>query len=211
MNQNHNKQFLKIPKNWENISWEKRNIYIAYLWVKNYSRFGRVHISKIPKKHFGHYITKLISAGLMKREGEFYVLLSYESVWGLLGIKKVNVFGKQVYRWRKLADNIPSWREFKVKTIFDIQAFQTERKKAQIKKKVYIGNSPEGVNITPLFSSKASCKLFGYKSRTSGSKYREKFFDVVSEPLRLRLKYTSDKLPYFQFDCKRIELRTIFH
>lgn len=207
---NSNKQFLKIPKNWENITWENRNIYIAYLWTKRYSRFGRVHVSHLPKRHFGHYISKLISVGFMRREGDFYVLIGYDKVWSLLGINKVK-FGKgKRFRFYKVLDH-STWSMFKKELIEDIQGFQTERKKAQFRRRLNKAGMSPDVDHRPLFSAKASASLFGYKSRTSGSKYRNKLFDVVNEPLKLRLRYTSDRLPYFQFECKRIELKTIYH
>lgn len=210
---NDSKQFLKIPKNWEGVSWEHRNIYVAYLWLKSYSRFGRVHKSLIPKRQFWHWITKLTSAGLARKEGDYYVLISYEKVWALFGINKVNYRGHLCYRWRKLPEYHRTWGEFKKNIITDIQSFQTERKKAQFRKRYSLAGSPQqgGVIPTPLFSAQAAAKLFGYKSRVTGSKYREKFFDVVPEPLRLRLKKTSDHLPYFKFDCKKIDLSVIHH
>lgn len=208
---NQEKQFLKIPKNWQGITWEKRNVYVAYLWVKRYSRFGRIHISHLPKKHFHHHITKLISAGFMRRDGEHYVLLGYEQVWKLLGIKKVNCNKTKKHSFFKLLD-YSTWSVFKQKTIESIQGYQTERKKAQLKRRLksQVGMSKD-VIYRPLFSGAAAAKLFGYKSWITGGKYRQKFFDVVEEPLRLRLHKTSDELPYWKYDCKRIELRTIYH
>ena len=146
----------------------------------------------------------------MSREGDYYVLKSYEVVWKLLGIQKVNIAGGKRYRFHKISDH-STWSIFKRKTIEDIQGYQTERKKAHFKRRLnYAGMSPD-VNHSPLFSAKAAAKLFGYKSRTSGSRYRERYFDVIKEPLKLRLKYTSDLLPYFQFDCKRVSLKNIYH
>jgi hypothetical protein len=208
---NSNTQYLKIPKNWQGVNWENRNIYIAYLWMKRYSRFGRVHISHLPKRHFGHWISKLISVGFVKREGEYLILIGYHKVWTLLGISKVNYRGHKVHRWRKLPDFYNTWSEFKKKLIEDIQGYQTERKKAQFRRRYSLAGSPKGVDYTPLFSAASAAKLFGYKSRTSGSRLRERFFDLVEEPVRLRKKHTVDGLPYFQFECKKIQIKTIYH
>lgn len=145
----------------------------------------------------------------MRREGEYYVLKSYEGVWGILGIKKPKFRKGQRYRFYKLLDH-STWSEFKKKVIDDIQGLQTERKIAQFKRRLNNAGMSTDVNHSPLFSAQAAAKLFGYKSRTSGSRYREKYFEMVKEPLRLRLKYTSDMLPYFQFDCKRIILKKIY-
>jgi len=207
---NDSKQFLKIPKNWQGVRWENRNIYIAYLWVKRYSRFGRVHISALPKKHFGHWIIKLLSVGFMRREGDYYVLIGYEKVWCILGIGKVKFKGGKRYRFHRVLD-CSTWSFFKKKLIDDIQGFQTERKKAQFRRRLNYAGVSTDVKYRPLFSSESAAKLFGYKSRTSGSKYRDKLFDVVQEPTVLRLHYTSDRYPYFKFDCKRVDLRVIFH
>lgn len=206
---NSSKQFLKIPKNWADVSWEHRNLYVAYLWLKRYSRFGRVNKSLVPKRQFWHWITKLRSAGLIRVEGDFYVLIGYERVWELLKINKVNHKGTTCYRWRKLPEYYDeSWGHFKKSIINDIQTFQVERKKAQFRRRYRLAGSPpqKGGVFTPLFSAKATAKLLGYKSSVSGNKYREKYFDIVPEPRRLRLGYTVDNLPYFKFDCKRIML-----
>jgi hypothetical protein len=208
---NSNEQHLKIPVNWQGVSWEHRNTYIAYLWVKRYSRFGRVHISNIPKRYFGHWVSKLISVGFMKRVGDYYVLISYVKVWSLLGVNMVKYRGKKLHRWRKLPKYYNTWGEFKKRLIEDTQGFQTERKKAQFRRRYSLAGSPKGVDHTPLFSAAAAAKLFGYKSRVTGGKYRNKFFDVVEEPLRLRKHLTSDQLPYFKFECKRVYINTIFH
>lgn len=210
---NSSKQFLKIPTNWENVTWEKRNIYVAYLWLKNYSRFGRVHKSLVPKRKFGHWLTKLTSTGLVRVEGEFYTVISYERVWELLGIKKVAYRGENRYLWRKLPEYYDSsWGEFKKGIIEDIQTFQTERKKAQFRKRYRLAGSPpqEGGVFTPLFSAKSTAKLFGYKSSVTGAKYRERFFDLVPEPLKLRMHLTEDLLPYWKYDCRKIDLSVVF-
>lgn len=212
MHKNQDKQFLKIPKNWENISWEHRNIYVAYLWVKRYSRFGRVHRRHLPKKHFWHWISKLVSVGFMRLEGDYYVLKGYNEVWGLLGISKVKTGAGKRFRFYKGLDLQTNWSSFKKKVVSDILGFQAERKKAQVKVKLkYRGMSTDVSTQSILFGSSSAAKLFGYKSRTSGSRYREKMFDLVKEPLKLRLKHTSDGLPYFQFDCKRVLLKNMYH
>jgi len=209
---NESTQFIKIPKNWENISWEKRNLYIAYLFVKRYSRFGRVHRSLIPKRHFHHWITKLTSAGLMRLEGSYYVLIGYAAIWEILKIKKVRANKKSIktFRFHKIVVTPDSWGLFKKKLQDDIQGFQAERKLAQFRRRLKIGDMSTD-KTRPLFSAQAAAKLFGYKTRVTGGKYREKYFDVVKEPLIRRLKFTSDHYPYFQFDCKRIELKKIYH
>jgi hypothetical protein len=206
------KQHLKIPKNWQNVRWEHRNIYIAYLWVKKQSEFGRIHISKIPQKNFHHWLRKLVSVGFIVRKGDYYVILSYQKVWKLLGIDKVRVSGRRCFRFRKLPQYYDTWGEFKKKLIDDIQGYLAERKKAQFRHRLVLpGGVRRTYNEKPMFSGAAAAKLFGYNSRISGSKYRNKFFDIVEEPLRLRKRYTSDHLPYFQYECKKIHLKTIFH
>lgn len=212
---NSSKQFLKVPTDFSHlnrrgelvgISFDKRNLYLAYLFVKSHSRFGRVHKSKLPKRHFWHWIDKLTSSGLMSVNGEYYSVKSYEAVWGLLGIQKFKCNRKLRYTFYKVK-SYPSWSEFKKKTNFEIQASQTERKLSQMRHRTanYEGNK------TSSLSAQAVANLFGYKSAFTGSKYRDKFFDVVEEPLRMRLKYTSDLLPYFKFDCKKVYLKPIFH
>lgn len=207
MHKNQDKQFLKIPVNWVDISYEHRNIYIAYLWVKRYSRFGRVHKRHLPKSHFWHWISKLISVGFMSKEGDYYVLKGYEKVWGLLGIQKVNFRKSKKYRFYKVLE-ASSWALFKKKMIKEILGNQTSRKIKQLRRYNNGGMSTD-VSFSPL-SSETVAKLFGYRSRTSGNKYRAEMFEVVKEPLVRRLLLTSDELPYFKFDCKKVKLKYVY-
>lgn len=109
---------------------------------------------------------------------------------------------------------VDSWPEFKRKVIEDIFGFQTERKKAQFRKRLSLlrtSTAETASKLCPLFSSQSAAKLFGYKSDHTGWKYRERYFDIVPEPTVVRLKETSDGYPYLQADCKRIYLKTIYH
>lgn len=207
---NDNKQFLKIPKNWEGISYEVRNAYIAFLFVKKHSRFGRVACKHLPKKHFGYQLKKLISMGFIKLEGDNYIPLSYEKIWTLIGIKKVNFKGELKFHYRKLR-SIDNWSAFKKYTIDDILGYQATRKRAQFRKRNKIIASTPAGRICPLFGSQAAAKMFGYKNRMSGYKYRNRYFDIVNEPKRLSLHYTSDLLPYYRYNCSRVEIVNIYH
>ncbi len=126
-------------------------------------------------------------------------------------MQKCRIQGVVRYRWRKLDIKADNWSEFKKEVKFDIQGFQTERKKLQFNKRLSSVAGGNTSKICPLFSAKAAANMFGYKSRVSGSKYREKFFDIVKEPLVLRKYETNDGLPYFKFDCKKIYLKKIYH
>jgi len=146
----------------------------------------------------------------MRREGDYYVLIGYEKVWKLLGINKLKFREGKRHRFYKIIDH-STWSLFKQSVIEDILGFQVERKKAQIRRRLNYAGVSKDVKHSTLFSAESTAKLLGYRSRTSGSKYRDKLFDVIKEPLRLRLKYTSDKLPYFQYECKKIRINVIYH
>lgn len=202
---------LKIPVNFEEIPYDKRNLFVAFLHLQSFSPYGRIHISKVPRRKFHHWLNKLTGAGLISRDKDYYILKSNEYVWGILGIKRINYKGNE-YRWRKLPNSFKSlkWSEFKRKAIEDIQSYQTERKKAQLRRRHKLAGNPIN-NKTSLFGAKAAARVFGYKSVASGSKYRDKWFDVVKEPSIRRMYFTSDGYPYYKFDCKKIYLKTIYH
>lgn len=209
---NSDKQFLKVPLDFSHvkkgkkvgISFENRGIYLAYLFAKSHSRFGRVHKKHLPKRHFGYWLTKLVSVGFITVEGDYYLITSYEAVWSLLGIIKFKS-GKTVkYKFYKVK-NYTTWTEFKKKNTFEIQATQTERKLRQMRHRTAKGN------VISSLSAQAVANLLGYKSAYTGSKYRNKFFDVIEEPLVLRMGKTSDLLPYFYYQCKKVHLKPIFH
>lgn len=204
-----NTRHLKIPVNFDRVPYEHRNLYVAFLWVQQYSPFGRVKISNIPKRQFHHWINKLIGAGWMRKEGNYYVLIGNERVWELLKIKKVNFKKRHTYYFRKLPKNIETWPEFKRKIVDDIQGWQTECKKRQLLRRHKYSDA--NATKTSLLSSMSVAKLFGYRSNVTGSKYRDKYFDVVQEPVRIREYFTIDGLPYWKADCKRIVLTKVYH
>lgn len=203
-----NIRLLKVPVNFVNVKYEDRNLFVAFLYLQRFSPYGRVHISNVPKRHFHHWITKLQGAGLIRREGEYYILKRNKEVWRLLNIKKVKSYGKLCYRFRKLPNEFSQlpWSDFKKAVIDNIQSYLAERKKYQIRERLKIAGTPIGDKSCSLFGSKASRLLFGYRSDTSGSKYRRKWFDVVDEPLKRREHFTVDGLPYYKYDCKKIYL-----
>lgn len=211
---------LKIPVNFNEISakeraanksltvsWEKRNLYVAFLWMQRFSLYGRIKISDVPKRHFHHWINKLIGAGWMRKENGYYVLISNERVWNLLKIKKVNFKNKHVYYFRKLPKYYKTWSEFKKKIIDDIMSWQTDSKKRQLLER---HKNSESTIKTSLLSAQSVASLYGFRSSVTGSKYRNKYFDVVVEPLRIREHLEDGWLPYWKYDCKSVILNKVF-
>ncbi len=150
---------MKAPVNWQpymdngrmRLSWESQSLYIAYLYIKRYSRFGRVHISNVPKRSFGYSLTKLVSVGFITPLWVIMLLRDIMEVFRLLGVQKCRIQGVVRYRWRKLDIKADNWSEFKKEVKFDIQGFQTERKGLQFNKRLSSVAGGNTSKICPLF------------------------------------------------------------
>ena len=221
--------YLKVPKNFEKlnnsfqveegapkyigIGYEHRNAYAFYLWVKGISRFGNIPKSALPKRKYHHWINKVIAAGFMKDSGSYYKLVGYQKVWKMLKIEKVKIKAKgRRYHFRKLNIEANSWPEFKREVLNNIFGYHVDRKKFQIRKRLkQAGVRKPHLHSSP-FSALSVARLLGYRSPQSGSKYRDKYFDVVLEPLKRTLRVGGHhKEPTPMYECKKIYLKNIYH
>lgn len=202
------------------VSVSAQKLYAAYLWFKQQSGYGNVHKRELDKRGFknqrSYWGKKLVKQGWVVDMGEYYQLKSYQFVWTRLGVNRVKKSSGHIGFGYTKIDFIKEEGNFLKKAHESIQCTLVDRKKAQITKRLSAGlrRSISFILATekPLFSVYATAKLLGYQSSSSGKKYRDKYFDVIKEPLKIEVRpcrRTEDVRP--MFPCHRIHLQKIYH
>lgn len=203
-----NKLYLKVPKNLKTSVHVQRS-YSNYLWFKSMNRFGIIEKSKVKfhKNRVGYWSKKLISNGWMEDCGDHFRLKSYQTVWKLIGVDRVNKRkGLKGYAYIKLI-NLPTSKE-----IFEaIREFIVRRVKQQIVFRLSTarGKSPKSIKKTvkPKYSCKAMAKALGYKAAISGCKYRKKYMKVIKpEDSRVEIYLDLNGVRAFRNPCYFISL-----
>lgn len=197
-------------------------LYSAFLWFKATSDCKKTHTGrgivsygKAYKKDFknrnkrNYWAKKLLKVGWIEDNGTHYQLKSYQHVWKYMGVEKVNKRGKKSckgYRYSFLTIN--KGCDFVSEVFKEIQCYLVDRKKRQILRSIAGEDRRKAPrNSTALLGSYGVAVMLGYKSKSSGHKYRDKYFDVVREPMRLLKRYnwiTDDIRP--MYPCFSVKL-----
>jgi hypothetical protein len=190
--------FLKVPLNFEGVTYKDRRLYCRYLDFKAQSESGvfKIYLKRYRRTYYRDF-QRLIDRGWASpcHEGEdgSISLRAYQYVWRDLGIQPCRMrgrHGKFGYNYYKLdVDLLPLERGNYLKAIEDsIRKKQATRQAAQMRWSL----KRKGMDNTKAnFGANAAARLFGYKSASSGSKVRKQYFSVIEAP----------SLPYF--NCAR--------
>lgn len=181
--------------------------YVAYLWFK--TRSGQLELNKAYRNRNNYWVKKLISCGFIYRDKGCIRLKSYQEVWRIMGVERINkVNGILGFRYFKVE---ASPENFMKDCLSQILKFIAERKKSQIVKRLESRLHRKGKLIrqteTVKFSCESTAKLFGYRSEMSGCKYRKVYFNVKKTGLPM-VKYLKPSGCYFfKTPCDSISLR----
>lgn len=206
---NSTKFFYKIPVNL-NIPVKTLQAYAAYLWFKKVNRFGHFTKSDLDKKYRNrnnYWLKKLVSMGLITVSGDRYFIKGYQEVWRIMGVKKLRKnSGIYAYKYTSfILDNDDTF----LKDVKDgVFRHLVERKKNQIAYRLASGRLSRreirrrGTSVK--LSGTRTAEMFGYKSFSSGLKYRRKYFKV----------YTGEKYQFLdeqgyqctRYECSRVSL-----
>jgi hypothetical protein len=221
---------IKIPVNIDKMPVATLKLYSAFCWFKSVSDVkqteiknskGIISYGKAFKKNFSnrnkrnYWAKKLTSHGWIVDCGEYYSLSTYKAVWERMGVKKVRKNPKDPnttldYRYKFLTINKGSG--FIAECFKDIQCYIVDRSKSKISRSIAGEASKQRTIKTALLSSKGVAKILGYKSKSTGHKYREKYYDVVKKPLTRTLRYdlVTDSL-FYMYPCFEVRLDKVFH
>jgi hypothetical protein len=183
--QNSSKLLLKVPTN-ISVPVGTLHLYSAYLWFKQFNRFGVIRKSSIPREfrnRANYWLKKLVSCGFITPEGDHYRLKSYQSVWRQMKVKKSRT-KSGIYKFKYWIIKVDSQKSF-LKDVKDgVFKHLVERRKNQIAFRLASGRQSVRTAIRRRgtvveLSGKVAAKLFGYRYFTTGVKYRDKYFKVI--------------------------------
>jgi hypothetical protein len=176
--------FIKCPINigeslkWNanNKAWKDFKLYVKYLDMKaqnpNVGTFKVFH----SHRYYQRTVNQLIAKGWALREGRTIHLKAYQFVWREMGINRLEHNGKQRFKYWKLPiDSFSDERKTYLKEIeHELRERITKRKLAQIRRAL-----KDKGETRATFSAKSASATFGYKSASTGSKLRQKYFQVI--------------------------------
>lgn len=198
-------QFIKVPLNLEGVNYKDLRSYIKYLDCKAQTPEGifKIYCSK---RYYYRTINMLIVRGwasiCLETENGRISLRAYQYVWRSMGVDQMIFKGRNSFRFYKIElERLADDRKTYLKQIEEIiRQKMAKRRAAQIRWNLLkAGQETDQAN----FSAKSAALLFGYRSPSTGSKLREKHFDLIP----------SESKPYFdriegrfKEPCKRIAL-----
>jgi hypothetical protein len=183
--------FLKCPKNLEGLNWKDFRLYIRYLDLK--AQNPDIGLFKIYYNHryYQRVIKKLIIKGWAWRSNGKVYLKAYQAIWRSMGISRVRINGVLRYQYWKISIDqlclnrsnqkingkvIPGY----LKEIEEIiRKKLTKRKLAQLR--FALNSEGKFKQDQATFSAKSASSLFGHRSPSTGSKLRQKYFEMIEQ------------------------------
>lgn len=179
-------KFIKCPvnigdslrKKSDRKAWKDFKLYVKYLDLKVQNpNCGTFKIEYSPR-YYQRTIKKLIEKGWASRKGKTVYLRAYQFVWRAMGINRVTGKKHRIERfkyWKIPVSIFSDNRSDYLKEIEnELRKRISRRKLAQIR---YALKDQD--NTRARFSAKSAGSLFGYKSPSTGTKLRSKYFEVI--------------------------------
>lgn len=202
------KILLKVPKNLFSLSPKEVKLYAAYLDFKLFNPEGVIQLPfarKADRGYYSYWLRKLVAKGWVSLMGSKYSLRSYQEVWKSMGVHQPWNVDVQKYRYAYVqiaCDNLSFERKLYRNQIIEfIRNRIAGNKVRQIKWRLKNRQTPAMAKTETFMSSRAVAKLFGYKSSSSGHKTRQKYFNVIPEPL-----VTIKTIDGYRKLCKKIAI-----
>lgn len=176
-----------LSENAKTRAWKTFKAYLKFLDVKaqfpNLGIFDIKQTATKERRYFQRVINELISKGWAWRQGNVIKLRAYQAVWRSMGIERITTVtesGKRLTRykyWKFPTSEFTGERKEYMKLLEQrIRERITKRKLAQMR---FALRNKGLKKDTETFSCISAGFLFGYKSPSTGSKLRDKFFSVV--------------------------------
>ncbi|MGE0588926.1 MAG: hypothetical protein AB7O48_10170 [Cyclobacteriaceae bacterium] len=199
--------FLKVPVNAQFKSYKDLRLYCSYLDFKAQNPEGiyKVFIRK-NKDYVSRNFKKMQRRGWASKNRDGTISLrAYQYVWRTLGIHQIKVNGRFKFKYYKIwIDSLSMDRKSYLKELERIiQKKIAERKAAQMRFR-RLENKGQLSEVT--FGSIRAANLFGYKSASSGSKLREKYFSLIPQTEQEKKQYWNPSKGMYQNHCRKIAL-----
>ena len=198
-------EFLKVPVNAQFKSFKDLRLYCIYLDMKAQTPEGvyKIQIRSL-KDYVSRSFKKLVARGWASKNNDgSFSLRAYQYVWRDLGIYQIEVKRHFKYRYKKIwIDSLPIDRTEYLKELEEIiNQHIAKRKAAQIRWRLLeTGNKLSEAT----FGSIKAANLFGYRSASSGSKLREKYFSLIPQTEDQKKQYWNPAKGMYQNHCRMI-------
>lgn len=196
--------FLKIPVTIAETSWKDLRLYVRYLDLKCQNPDVGTFTIHHSRRAYQRDIKAMIKKGWIVRDGRKIILKAYQAVWRQMEINRVRVKGLWRYKYWKIPVDVTSLERCNyLKEIENIiRKKVTKRKLSQLR----FALKDEGDKNQATFSSKSAASLFGYRSTSSGSKLRQKYFSIVEQTPEESKLYFNKAHGRFEARTKKIEI-----
>lgn len=196
---------IKCPVNIGEVSWKLFRLYVRYLDLKAQSPdLGTFKIYHT-RRAYQRVIKSLIEKGWATRTKGTVSLRAYQYVWRAMEIDRVRIRGVLRFKyWKIPIDRLPSERQDYLKEIENIiRKKVTMRKLAQLR----FALNEKGLNKDQAtFSARSTSDLFGYRSTSSGSKLRKRYFEIIPQSPEQAKTYFNHAHGRWEDPPKRIAL-----
>lgn len=200
-------EFIKCPVNIGDCRtpWKDFRLYCKYLDLKaqnpNVGEF-RIYCNH---RYYQRTLKQLIQRGwALKVKTKIVRLKAYQHVWRDMGIVRINRDGIPRFQYWKIPTNIfADDRQTYLRQIEEeIRKRIAQRKRAQIRHALKKGDDKHQVT----FAAKSASLLFGFRSCSTGSKLRQKYFDVLKQSDQESKPYFDQKEMRYKNQTKKIAL-----
>jgi hypothetical protein len=185
--------------------WKDFKLYVKFLDMKVQNpNSGTFQISH-SHRYYQRVIKKLIEKGWAARKNRMIYLRAYQFVWRDMGINRVSVGKQRIEKfkyWKIPVSIFSEKRTGYLKEIEnEIRKRISKRKLAQIR---YALKDQD--NTRARFSARSAGSLFGYKSPSSGTKLRTKYFEVIPMTLEESKPKWNRKNGRYEEPTKQIQI-----
>jgi len=184
-------EFIKVPKNigdWltreaNKKAWKTFRLYVKFLDMKAQNPDCGTFQIRHSHRYYQRTIKQLIAKGWVFRKVKKVYLRKYQVVWRNMGITRVRDKGILKFTYWKFPVSMfsDSRKEYLKELENEIRKKISKRKLAQTR---FALRDMDKTSVT--FSARSAGSLFGYRSPYSGSKLRNKYFEVVSAECKPR-------------------------
>lgn len=159
-------------------AWKDFKLYIKYLDLKVQNpNCGTFKIEYAPR-YYQRTVKKLIEKGWARRQGMTIYLRAYQFVWRDLGINRVVTGNQKIEKFKYWKIPVCIFSENRTDYLKEVE--NEIRKRISKRKLAQIRYALKDQDATRArFSARSAGSLFGYKSSSSGTKLRSKFFEVI--------------------------------
>ena len=149
--------------------------------------YGRIKKQRVSNRY---WLEKLVNAGWAYRDGKAYCLKSYDHVWAMLRVNKTKAHkhrGLYTKFYKLDPEEFDLEKKIYNKQIIDLLLKRTASNQMRRMRFKRTHNTCQSSDErVEFFGVRKAAKLFGFKSPSTGHKYRKLYFEVIPSERKLR-------------------------